>query len=372
MVALGTTYIKHQPLTSRGVLTKVSSKNVDPLEAARLAANSHTHALRKVYESIAELKKNTDIDPKRRAASLSRLYAKLSWRDVRASISKEVERKRIGVSFRASISHIRLVKHELRRLGYEISPGGNPKMQDRAFADALGIPTPKTLQTGQTALSLSINPNTVVKPITGAASKGVFLINDDTTAISVYSGEQYESFLDGLKTEYGSTNLVSAPVWVSETRVGSIDAPARDLKVFCFYGKAALIEEIHRHTGAQGKNEYCFYYPNGEKVFVDTNRARYNGDGFPSQIIEYAEAISSNSPVPFLRVDFMESEGHVVLGEITPQPGGTYAGQLHEHIDRELGESFLKAEARLFVDLINGKRFDTYFDSYPNARPQNF
>lgn len=339
------------------------------LEAARLAANSHTHALENIYKAIAAVKKDKGLDPKKRAATLSRLYNKLSWRDVRASVSKDVERKRIGVSFRSSISHTRLVKHELRRLGYEISPGGNPKMQDRAFARALGVPTPITISENKTAQQLEIKPNTVVKPATGAASKGVFLVNGDKTVRSVYSGESYPSFLEGLKAEYASTHLIDAPVWMSETRIGTVACPARDIKVFCFYGEAALIEEIHRNTGESGKNQYCFYYPNGEKVFVDTIRSRYDGEGFPKEVIDFAERISANSPVPFLRVDFVESRNDLALGEITPQPGGTYAGQLHEHIDRELGEKFLKAEARLFVDLINGKKFDPYFKCYPDARP---
>lgn len=339
------------------------------LEAARLAANSHTHALQSIYTAIAAVKRDKDLDPKKRSSALSRLYNKLSLRDVRASLSGEVERKRIGVSFRSSISHTRLVKHELRRLGYEISPGGNPKMQDRAFARVLGVPTPTTIAENKTAQQLEIQPNTVVKPATGAASKGVFLVEDDKSVHSVYSGAAYPSFLEGLKAEYASTHLIDAPVWMSETRVGSTDCPARDIKVFCFYGKAALIEEIHRNSGDGGKNQYCFYYPDGEKVFVDTIRSRFDGKGFPKEVIDFAERISANSPVPFLRVDFLEARDDLALGEITPHPGGTYAGQLHDHIDRELGEKFLKAEARLFADLINGKKFESYFKCYPDARP---
>ena len=341
----------------------------NPLEQARLAGNAHTHALSGVYAAISALRSDKTIDTKDRGAALRRLYSKLSWRDVRATVANEVERKRIGVSFRSSVSHMRLVKHELRKKGYALSPGGNPKMQDRDFAQALGVPTPETLSLNQTASELSVEANTVIKPITGAASKGVFIVYADRKVRSVYTGEVYESFLEGVDKEYAGTHLTTEPVWLSETLIGSPNTPARDIKVFCFYGQPGLIEEIHRNSSPQGKNEYCFYYPSGEKVHVDSNRARYDGHGFPEAALEYAAKISERSPVPFLRVDFLESEGTLVLGEITPQPGGTYAGQLHDHIDRELGELFLEAEARLIIDLLNGKNFDTYFECYPSSRP---
>lgn len=341
----------------------------NPLEQARLAGNAHTHALSSVYAAISALRNDKTIDTKDRSAALRRLYSKLSWRDVRATVANEVERKRIGVSFRSSISHMRLVKHELRKKGYALSPGGNPKMQDRDFAQALGVPTPKTLSLNQTASEVSVEANTVIKPITGAASKGVFIVDSKCKVRSVYTGKAYESFLEGVNKEYAGTHLATEPVWLTETLIGNPDAPARDIKVFCFYGQPGLIEEIHRNSSPRGKNEYCFYYPSGEKVHVDSNRARYDGSGFPASALEYASRISEESPVPFLRVDFLESEGTLALGEITPQPGGTYAGQIHDHIDRELGELFLEAEARLIIDLLNGKKFDTYFECYPAARP---
>lgn len=344
-------------------------ETTSPLELARLAGNAHTHALSNVYAAISALRRDDSINPHERNAALKRLYSKLSWRDVRAAVANEVERKRIGVSFRSSISHMRLVKHELRKKGYALSPGGNPKMQDREFAQALGVPTPRTLSINQTADEVAVGANTVIKPLKGAASKGVFIVDSELRARSVYTGKTYESFLEGVEKEYTGTHLATEPVWLTETLIGSSETPARDIKVFCFYGKPGLVEEIHRNSSPNGKNEYCFYYPSGEKVFVDSNRARYDGKGFPDSALEYASRISEHSPVPFLRVDFLEAGGEIVLGEITPQPGGTYAGQIHDHIDRELGELFLDAEARLVIDLLDGKRFDTYFDCYPEAKP---
>lgn len=338
------------------------------VEEARLAGNAYGHALRRMFEAIRTVEADPNISIEQKRKTLAKLFSRLSWRDVKPSFAQQLVRKRIGVSFRASISHLRLVKHEAKKYGYLIAPGGNPKMEDRAFAQALDVPTPVTIATGLLVSEVVPRPDSVIKPVSGAASRGVFLIDTDLKAHSVRTGRKYSSFHDGFEEEYGDTTLGELPVWMVESRIGTAEVPARDLKVFCFYGKSALVEEIHRNAHASGKNSYCFYYPSGETVRVDTNRPWVEGKGFPPALLEYAERISLSTPVPFLRVDFIESGGQLVLGEITPHPGGTYAGQLHEHIDKQLGECFLDAEARLFRDLIEGKNFETYFSSYPDSR----
>lgn len=338
------------------------------IEAARLAGNAYGHALRHVYMAINAVKADSSITVEQKRRTLASLYSRLSWRDIKSSFAQELVRKRIGVSFRSSISHLRFVKDGAKKYGYVIAPGGNPKMGDRAFAQSLGVPTPVTIATGLSVFDIDPEPNTVIKPVSGAASKGVFLIDSDLSAYSVHSGRHYTTFHEGIEGEYKGTRLERAANWMVETRIGNADSAARDLKVFCFYGKSALVEEIHRNAHSSGKNTYCFYYPSGEAVRVDPARPWVEGEGFPPQLLEYAERISSNTPVPFLRVDFIESNGQLVLGEITPHPGGTYSGQLHDYIDQELGEHFLDAEARLFVDLLEGRSFETYFSSYPDSR----
>ena len=152
--------------------------------------------------------------------------------------------------------------------------------------------------------------------------------------------------------------------WIVETMVGTYEQPAHDLKVFAFYGEPVLLEEIRRNVGEEAKNLFCFYLPDGEKTIVDRKREMFDGQGFPRQVLEYATLISKNTPAPFVRVDFLCAGNDVMLGEITPHPGGTYHGQLFERIDKMLGEKFLEAEGRLAADLLRGKDFNLYLETY--------
>ena len=58
--------------------------------------------------------------------------------------------------------------------------------------------------------------------------------------------------------------------------------------------------------------------------------------------------ISLASPVPFSRIDYLSAQNLVGLGDIAPHPGGTYDGQLFDETDKELGQLYYDAEARLW------------------------
>lgn len=336
----------------------------DSLAAARLAGEAYSSSLQGVYRAIAALKRDKTIDPVAKERALRKLYDRLSWKDVKSFFVGDVITNRVGISFRSSISHTRLLKAELRKHGLNIARGGNPKLRDREFASALGVPTPQTILDSVPFAEIAVRPNTVIKPVEGSSSRGVFLIGSDLKATSVYSGKAYDSFHQGVAQEFSQKALAKKRRWIVETMVGTYDAPAKDLKVFAFYGEPVLVEEIHRNAGDNSRNLFCFYLPDGTKINVDRNRKMFDGQGFPAAILEYATLISKNIPAPFARVDFLCSGDDVVLGEITPHPGGTYHGQLFERIDKMLGEKFIEAEGRLMADLLRGKDFSLYLDTY--------
>src|SRR5699024_10795349 len=72
---------------------------------------------------------------------------------------------------------------------------------------------------------------------------------------------------------------------------------------------------------------------------------------------------------PFLRIDFHLGAEECYLGEITPQPGAIHAEEFYEDVDKKLGQMFADAEARLYIDLLNGKDFSTYFSVYDVTSP---
>lgn len=340
----------------------------DVVAEARRVGNAYSRSLKEVYRSISALRKDKNLDPARKKAALQNLYDRLSWKDVKSSFSGDVVKNRVGVSFRASISHTRLIKDELKKQGLNIARGGNPKNQDRSFAEALGVPTPGVVTSSVPYAEIEVAPRTVIKPIHGSSSRGVFLIGDDLTATSVYSGVSYQSFHQGVRAEFDERTLAKKRRWIVEKLVGTYEKPAYDLKVFTFYGEPVLVEEIHRNADEHSRNLFCFYRPDGEQVYVDRRRHRYQGTGFPPEVLEYASRVSINTPAPFIRVDFLCSEGQVVLGEITPHPGGTYHGQIFEKIDKMLGQKFIEAEGRLSADLLRGKDFSLYLDTYSSNR----
>lgn len=124
------------------------------------------------------------------------------------------------------------------------------------------------------------------------------------------------------------------------------------------------MQEIKRDPFNADGNEYFYHRPSGGEFRMNGARTRLKTSGFPKILLEYAQRISLASPVPFLRIDFLSAQNQVVLGEITPHPGGTYAGQLFDEADKELGQMYYEAEARLYLDLLSGKKFSDYFDCY--------
>lgn len=335
------------------------------------AQQAHEAALNEIWSAVKKVKRDASLTPSERKTLLTELYKPLSSKDVKGFTADDIHEYRLGVSFRASISHLRHVKAALSSNGYALSLGDNPKMRDRAFARALGIPTPITLVQAQLPGDLPIVPGTVLKPIRGAGATGVFYVDNNSNIRSFKSGRRYRNIGDAL-TELNGRPVVNEPVWLAEEAILNEEGePAHDLKVYMFYGEPAFIMEIVRGQGEGGAAAYCFYDPNGSVIDMGRqNTARLLTTEIPQDLFNNARTLSLESPVPFLRLDFHRGADTSYLGEITPHPGDTYAGDFYDEVDKRLGELFLKAEARLMIDLLNGKTFETYFTAYDACSPR--
>lgn len=317
-----------------------------------------------LWRCISELKKAKELDRADRKKLLKSAFSPLSVKDIRPRFAMDLERYDIGVSFRSSLAHTRLWKKSLKKEGVMIAPGGNSKSADRRFAIRLGIPVPEIYQENATFYQISLRPNTVLKPEEGSAAKGVFYITDDLQLLSFSTQHSYSS-LNEASAELKSDKLRDSPVWKLEQAVTSDNGElSHDFKVWSFYGRLGVVQEIKRDPYSPGGNQFYYHRPEGGEFRMNGVRKRLESSGFPSVLLDYAEKVSLASPVPFLRIDFLASQDKVFLGEITPHPGGTYAGQLFDAADKELGEMYYEAEARLYLDLIRGKEFPEYFDSY--------
>lgn len=71
-------------------------------------------------------------------------------------------------------------------------------------------------------------------------------------------------------------------------------------------------------------------------------RKRLDTEGFPARILDYAQSISRATPFLFLRIDFLPADENAFLGEITPHPGGNYAGELLMKPIKNWGKCFMR------------------------------
>lgn len=323
----------------------------------------YSAATNEVWKLIGSVKKS-DLDRESRSRLLEQLYSPLSEKDIRHTFAGDVARKNIGVSFRSCISHTRHWKKALADFGWTISPGGNSKSEDHEFAKSLGVRTPKVFGSSLRLDDLELRPGTVIKPEAGAAANGVFWIGDDKSLWSFATKTRYEN-IEEAKTELKSKKLLEQPVWKIEELVEKQPGvPAHDFKVWMFYGEVGLIQEIERAPLDGDGTAYFYHRPDGSEFKVNGARKKLVSAGVPDGIVEAARKISLAAPVPYLRVDFLAGSNNYCLGEITPHPGGAYAGQIFDEADKELGEMFIKAEARLYTDLLNGKSFPEFFNCY--------
>lgn len=326
----------------------------------RLAANQP------IWDLIKEVKKSSDISDTEKEVFLAKLYGSLSDKDVTQALVSEAQKYHVGVSFRSSITDMLRTKRRMRENGVIILPGGNPKLKDREFGRLLGIRVPRTYAAGIRLSEIELIPNTIVKPVQGSSSKAVFYVDRALKLRSIRSSQIYGS-LDEAKPEIEKHRAaVSINSWIIEEAIlDSSDRPANDLKVYAFYGEAGMFLEIDRSSVGRPKN--ATFNGAGNPIGLGPRYETFPGTGLPDDIWKISEKLSLAAPVPFMRLDFHKGADGLYLGEITPHPGGTYAGQLFDSTDKMLGEHFANAKARLIIDLLQGKTFPEFQAVYEVA-----
>lgn len=327
------------------------------------ARNSRLKASQPVLNLIDAIRRDNTIGKDKKRAYLSLLYDAISIEDIREVDVYNAQTYDVGVSFRAGMVDLQRTKERMRRLGRNIFPGGNPKLKDRAFAQALNVPVPKTFYVNARFEDIKLIPNSILKPVSGAASKGVFHVDRLRKLHSLKSGRTYES-LEGARAEIERfRDSISSNRWVSEEAILKPSGdPANDFKVFAFYGVAGMFLEIDRFSYPEPR--YATYTASGRQIERGGTYKSFPGSGVPEDLRTYTQKLSLAAPVPFLRLDFHHGENCLYLGEITPHPGGTYAGDHFDVIDKMLGEHLAEAKARIYLDLLDGKTFPEFHNVY--------
>jgi hypothetical protein len=245
-----------------------------------------------------------------------------------------------------------------------IEPGATAWILDNKlaayrFASDLGLEIPITRLHSVSHSDLELAPETVVKPLAGIMSKGVYILGQETITdlprnLSLPSvGALRDSIAHDL-----SSGDVADDAWIEERLVFSDhdpSLPARDIKFYCFYGVVGLILETVRSPEVQR----CWYGSSGKVIRTGKYTDRlFAGNGIPDGYVELAKKISLSVPAPFLRIDFLASPDGPVLNEFTPKPGGS--SQFGASIDHRLGNLMVAAAGRLHTDLVNKKVFQEF------------
>lgn len=317
--------------------------------------------LYKILSSLyLEINNDELVSDKDKESLLSKIDHFYSSREVTQRLVPYVSKRDLGASYQDSIINLIRFKKNIKKNGLPISPGGNNKGHDRKFAELLGVEVPQQYKFKEAFSEIEYLENTVLKPFSGSSSKNVFFMSKGEI-LEINNGSKYLSLSD-LNAAKKMNKAFSSARWIQEDIVYNNGKPANDIKVYCFYGEIGLILEVDRASGP--KPLYCYYNSDGQRVDVGRKRVpNFVGNGVPEIALKYAKKISLASPVPFLRIDFFKGDKASVLGEITPHPGW-HAGERTDYWDFELGKLFDQAWARLYIDMVNGKKFADFFSVY--------
>jgi hypothetical protein len=225
----------------------------------------------------------------------------------------------------------------------------------RQTVESIGLGAPRVLHgpVPSTEVPWGDLPSSfVIKPSTGTASRGVFLMRrtDDHRFHDLIKGQLWTA--EELVSQYQQLpsmwrNHVRSDDVLVEELVECRGRPSYDWKVYAFRGEIALIVQMDRLGGTKRLRCYLPDWSPAHHVF----EGRYDRSDpldsptMPDELLRAASTLSSILPIPFVRADLYASDNQVLVGELTPFPGTA-----HEHSptwDRILGEAWERGEAAL-------------------------
>lgn len=151
---------------------------------------------------------------------------------------------------------------------------------------------------------------------------------------------QSNYYFDGREWPYRKIK----PVVFAEQYIHSIN-PLVDYKVFCFNG---IPHYVIRYSDVENNGSRAMdYYDMNWNLLSVKKPGHPNGlviskPSFFNEIKHYSELFSKN--IPFLRVDFVEADGHLFFGELTLYPSSGFNSFIPEQFDEVLGQKLTIGE----------------------------
>ncbi|EKO3705293.1 ATP-grasp fold amidoligase family protein [Vibrio metschnikovii] len=288
---------------------------------------------------------------------LTQLSSMLNADELTESQTRILSQLKVPLSNVASFRE-QLVQATRRRQLVDFQPEWmlNNKLFAYKFIDSLGIKRPETFAHNQPLASIQPQKKSVLKPVNGSSSRGVFIFDEQGGVLEVATGKIITTVAEAFAkaNELLVKGIIKSDKWILEEFVGDFENEKllvpRDLKFFSFFGEVGLILEIDR----SGELRYCEWLPDGSCVQTGS-RNYFLGNGFTEQELEIVKLVSKSIPAPFMRIDFLKSKNAFHFGEFTPRPGRFC--MMYKSFDRYLGECYLQAQSRLFNQLADREIF---------------
>lgn len=236
----------------------------------------------------------------------------------------------------------------------------NDKDAARGWAARMGLRQPALVGEWPRAGAVpwgDLPSSVVVKPVRGAASRGVHLLRRQGSGwrdLGRQRDVSTEAVVGDLDAA-AAARRISAAV-VAEELVLDARHPAEppvDWKIVTFFGRIGLVQAKvgDRDRAGRATARWRFFdedwrdlgAASARRVLDPTIERALHAD----EVLAMARRVSAAVPWPMLRVDLFDGRDGVVFGEVTPEPGGVQ--RLRRDLDLQLGSMWEEAEARLRV-----------------------
>lgn len=246
-----------------------------------------------------------------------------------------------------------------RRRDYPIVAPMLEKVSTRRLLELLEAPIPERFEVigpRKALRAAHLSEPTVIKPVRGSNNRGVLCLvpistgrwrdltrGDDLTLSAVRDRMASETLLWELDDEWMVEDLIVNP--------RDPLSPVRDIKVMTF-GPVVGPWFIRRLRPAR----FRWFEADGRPF--DAGIARQTPDPtleppvLIDEILATAQRISSRLRIPHLRIDFLESDDRVIVGELSLYSG--WAHQLGDDADTRLGELYEESESRMIREREEG------------------
>ena len=238
----------------------------------------------------------------------------------------------------------------------------NDKLAGLRLATELDVATPRTIADVPVLDDLdweTLPDRFVLKPLHGAASRGTFLLCRNGDGFDDLMDGKFKSKDDvvGAAQDLTDRGLISARFCVEELLAPRADLRDRiaqpdDFKVFCFWDRPVVV--MQRRLGGQ-LNPSAWRFKFWTSAWEDLGPVKYPDRCDPTleaptggeELMEAAARIGRQLAIPFVRLDFYDTDRGVVFGEVTPHPGPPE--RWDPRVDEILGRHWEHAEARLLA-----------------------